>query len=71
MRILVIEDDAKVARFIQAGLEEEGNGVDVLHDGTDAGVQAHAVDRSAPPGHEASRPTTPGTLQALPRPKRP
>ena len=47
MRILVIEDDPKVARFIQAGLEQEGNGVDVLHDGTDAGVQAHAVDYDA------------------------
>src|SRR5262245_47908283 len=47
MRILVIEDDPKVARFIQMGLEQEGNGVDVLHDGTDAGAQANAVDYDA------------------------
>ena len=33
MRILVIEDDRKVASFIQSGLEQEGYAVDVLHDG--------------------------------------
>ena len=32
MRILAIEDDRKVANFIQTGLEEEGYAVDVLHD---------------------------------------
>jgi DNA-binding response OmpR family regulator len=47
MRILLIEDDLKVARFIQTGLEQEGNGVDVLHDGSDAGAQANAVDYDA------------------------
>jgi two-component system, OmpR family, copper resistance phosphate regulon response regulator CusR len=47
MRFLVIEDDLKVARFIQTGLEQEGNGVDVLHDGMDAGAQANAVDYDA------------------------
>ena len=41
MRILVVEDDRKVASFIQRGLEEEGYAVDVLHDGHDAGDQAH------------------------------
>jgi DNA-binding response OmpR family regulator len=41
MRILVVEDDRKVASFIQRGLEEEGYAVDVLHDGNDAGDQAH------------------------------
>lgn len=35
MRILVVEDDRKVASFLQKGLEEEGN---------DAGVQARMVD---------------------------
>jgi DNA-binding response OmpR family regulator len=44
MRILVVEDDLKVASFIQSGLQQEGHAVDVLHDGTDAGQQACAVD---------------------------
>jgi heavy metal response regulator len=33
MRILVVEDEKKVARFIQQGLEEEHFSVDVAHDG--------------------------------------
>jgi heavy metal response regulator len=33
MRILVVEDERKVARFIQQGLEEEHYTVDVAHDG--------------------------------------
>jgi heavy metal response regulator len=33
MRILVVEDEKKVARFIQQGLEEEHYAVDVSHDG--------------------------------------
>jgi len=33
MRILVVEDERKVARFIQQGLEEEHYSVDVAHDG--------------------------------------
>ena len=44
MRILVVEDDRKVASFIQRGLEEEGHAVDVLHDGSEAGDQARAID---------------------------
>jgi len=40
MRILVVEDDLKVASFIQSGLQQEGHAVDVLYDGTDAGQQA-------------------------------
>jgi DNA-binding response OmpR family regulator len=47
MRILVVEDDLKVAGFIQSGLQQEGHAVDVLHDGTDAGQQACAVDYDA------------------------
>jgi DNA-binding response OmpR family regulator len=47
MRILVVEDDRKVARFIQSGLEEEGYAADVLHDGSAAGEQALAVDYDA------------------------
>ena len=35
MRILVVEDEQKVASFIQRGLEEEGHAVDVALDGED------------------------------------
>lgn len=35
MRILVVEDERKVARFIQQGLEEEHYTVDVTHDGNE------------------------------------
>src|SRR6187401_3161121 len=47
MRILVVEDERKVADFVRRGLEEEGYGVDVLGDGRDAGDQAGVVDYDA------------------------
>jgi DNA-binding response OmpR family regulator len=47
MRILVVEDDRKVARFIQSGLQQEGHAVDVLNDGSAAGQQACAADYDA------------------------
>ena len=47
MRILVVEDDRKVATFIRRGLEEEGYAVDVLHDGAGAGEQAHCIEYDA------------------------
>jgi DNA-binding response OmpR family regulator len=47
MRILVIEDDHKVANFIQSGLEQEGCAVDVLPDGTNAADQARTIDYDA------------------------
>ena len=47
MRILVVEDDRKVADFIQQGLRQEGYAVDVLHDGSGAGAQAATVDYDA------------------------
>ena len=47
MRILVVEDDRKVAGFIQGGLEQEGYAVDVLHEGTEAGSHAATVDYDA------------------------
>ena len=47
MRILVVEDDHKVASFIQSGLAQEGYAVDVLREGTMAGEQARAVDYDA------------------------
>jgi DNA-binding response OmpR family regulator len=33
IRILVVEDEQRIASFIQRGLEEEGYAVDVVHDG--------------------------------------
>ena len=47
MRLLVVEDDRKVASFVQSGLEQEGYAVDVLYDGRDAGEQARSVDYDA------------------------
>jgi len=47
MRILVVEDDQKVANFIQNGLEQEGCAVDVLREGTHAGDQARTIDYDA------------------------
>ena len=47
MRLLVVEDDRKVAAFIQRGLEEEGYAVDLLHDGIEAGDQARLIDYDA------------------------
>jgi DNA-binding response OmpR family regulator len=47
MRILVVEDDRKVASFIQTGLAQEGYSVDVLNDGEDAGEQARVIDYDA------------------------
>jgi heavy metal response regulator len=40
MRILVVEDEKKVARFIQQGLEEEHYSVDVAYDGESGAVVA-------------------------------
>jgi len=36
MKILVVEDDIKIASFIQKGLEEELYSVDIINDGADA-----------------------------------
>ncbi|MFN8063976.1 MAG: response regulator transcription factor [Vicinamibacterales bacterium] len=47
VRVLVVEDDRKVAGFIQSGLQQEGHAVDVLHDGADAGAQALTIDYDA------------------------
>jgi DNA-binding response OmpR family regulator len=40
MKILVAEDDKKVARFLERGLREEGYVVDVAHDGTEGAMKA-------------------------------
>ena len=44
MRILVVEDDRKVASFLERGLREEGYAVDVAYDGTDGSMKAHVYD---------------------------
>jgi DNA-binding response OmpR family regulator len=44
MKILVVEDDSKVAGFIEHGLKEEGYIVDVASDGEEATMLAHAND---------------------------
>lgn len=41
MRILVVEDDRKVAGFIEQGLREEGYAVDLARDGEEATMLAH------------------------------
>ncbi len=47
MRILVVEDDRKVAGFIEMGLREEGYAVDVAKDGEEATMLAHVNDYDA------------------------
>ena len=47
MRILVVEDDPRIASFIQSGLQDEGYAVDVLRDGYEAGDLAQSVDYDA------------------------
>ncbi len=44
MRILVIEDEKKVANFIKIGLTEEGYAVDVAHDGIEGEYLASVTD---------------------------
>lgn len=44
MKILVVEDDRKVAGFIEHGLREEGYAVDVAPDGDQAAMMAHVYD---------------------------
>jgi two-component system OmpR family response regulator len=41
MRILVVEDDRKAARFLKQGLEEEGHVVDVAADGEEGAQLGH------------------------------
>src|SRR5215831_17932043 len=44
VRVLIVEDEKKVASFIAKGLQEEGHAVDVLHDGESGASQATSVD---------------------------
>lgn len=43
MRILVVEDDRKAARFLRQGLEEEGHSVDVAEDGEAGAYRGHTT----------------------------
>jgi len=47
MRILIIEDEQKVAAFIQKGLAQEGYAVDVAHDGEEGAYQAENFEYDA------------------------
>ena len=47
MRILIIEDELKVAAFIRKGLEQEGYAVDVANDGEEGDYQAEAFEYDA------------------------
>ena len=44
MRILVVEDDRKVASFLERGLREEGYAVDVARDGSEGRLKALVHD---------------------------
>lgn len=44
MRLLIVEDDRKVASFLEKGLREEGYSIDVSHDGEDGLLKAHVHD---------------------------
>ncbi len=44
MRILVAEDDKKVASFLERGLREEGYSVDVAHNGAEGAMKALVYD---------------------------
>jgi two-component system, OmpR family, copper resistance phosphate regulon response regulator CusR len=44
MKILVVEDEERVAHFIQKGLQEEGHAVDLSYDGDDGSFLAEVND---------------------------
>ena len=44
MKILIVEDDRKVAGFIEQGLKEEGFVVDIASDGEEATMLAHVYE---------------------------
>ncbi len=47
MRILVVEDEKKLADFIRRALKEDGHAVDVSHDGDEGGDMARTGDYDA------------------------
>ena len=47
MRILIVEDEAKMARLLRRGMEEDGHAADIAATGTDALWMAKATDYDA------------------------
>lgn len=47
MRVLVVEDDERIAEFIEHGLREEGHAIDIARDGEEALDWAAVVDFDA------------------------
>jgi len=47
VKILVVEDDKKVASFLAQGLREDGYTVDVAHDGAEGLLNAHVYEYDA------------------------
>jgi CheY-like chemotaxis protein len=47
VKILIAEDNRKVATFIQKGLQEEGHAADVVYSGTEVDSQALSFDYDA------------------------
>jgi DNA-binding response OmpR family regulator len=47
MRVLIIEDEEKVAEFIRKGLQQEGYAVDVVRDGEEGAYQGENFDYDA------------------------
>jgi DNA-binding response OmpR family regulator len=47
MRILIVEDEKKVANFIKKGLQQEGYAADIAHDGEEALENAMTFDYDA------------------------
>jgi DNA-binding response OmpR family regulator len=47
MRILIVEDEKKVASFIKKGLQQEGYAADIAHDGEEALESASSFDYDA------------------------
>jgi heavy metal response regulator len=44
MRVLIIEDERKVADFIQKGMQQEGYAVDIARDGENGAYQATSIE---------------------------
>jgi DNA-binding response OmpR family regulator len=47
VRLLIVEDDKKVASFICKGLQQEGYAVDAVHDGAEGAYRAVDIDYDA------------------------
>ena len=54
MRLLVVEDEAKMAKLLERGLREEGHAVDVTGRGEDALWMARAQPHSVVVSHRCT-----------------